>query len=169
MADPQVTPVTPPVADEPNKLDPLAELQAQVAQAQENERRARADYKNLQRYTQEERVKLFKLAGRELVERLLDPIHHLGLAATQLKDPGLTMVVGQFTQTLKEYGLIELEVMGQTFDPIKMEAVETLGGEPTVSKVVRPGFALNGEVIQVARVVVGNQAKSEQASTSKDS
>lgn len=144
-------------ADETEKLQ--AELEKTVAQltiCQERERRAQADYQNLLRRTQEEKARLIALANADLLHELLQPLDHLEMAAQQLQDNGLQMVVAQFAATLSQFGLEKIEVMNQPFSVETMEVVDrqTEAGE-TVVKVVAPGYRLNGQVIRHAKVIVG--------------
>src|SRR4051812_31121241 len=108
--DQPVQPVQADVAtDEMHELEvQVMELQEKLAQAQEKERRAVADYANLTRRTQEERLRMIKLAAREVIESVLQPLEHLFLAKEQLKDPGLNMVYQQFQQALEQSGLEEI-------------------------------------------------------------
>ncbi len=133
----------------------LAEMQLQVYQAQEREKRALADYQNLVRRHQEERGKLLKFANRELIESMMQPISHLAIAAQQIKDQGLDMVVQDFRKVLEEAGLEEINPLGEIFNIETMEVIDKEGKGETVIKVVKPGYKLNGEVIQHAKVIVG--------------
>lgn len=133
----------------------VEELQAQLAEAQEREKRALADYQNIIRRNQEERLRIVKSATHEVVSRLIEPLHHLNLAAQQLNDPGLDLVVTQLWQKLNEMGLQEIKVLGKPFDVETMEVIDKKGNGNVVKEVMTPGYSLNGEVIQHARVVVG--------------
>ncbi|MDQ3008621.1 MAG: nucleotide exchange factor GrpE [bacterium] len=148
---------------EPVELDDL-ELELQQAQealiaAQESERRSLADYQNLVRRTQADRIKMAKMANQELVVALLQPLDHLELAAKQINDQGLTMVVTQLWQTLNQQGLEKLDIDGKKFDPVLMEVVDKNGEGDVVTSVLQQGYQLNGEVIQPAKVVVGTEIK----------
>ncbi len=132
----------------------VLELEQQLHQAQEKEKRSLADYQNLLRRTQEERLKSIKLANQTLLEELVQPLEHLEMAAGQLNDPGLNMVLGQLKKVLTEAGLAEIEVMGKEFDVNLMEVVEKQGEGNKVAQVVRKGYLLNGVVIQHAKVVL---------------
>jgi molecular chaperone GrpE len=136
-------------------VDELATIQQELTQAQEREKRALADYQNLVRRNQEERLKLLKLANRELIEALLQPIGHLTMAAQQINDRGLDMVVQDFWKVLEEVGVEEINPEGEKFDLETMEVVDKEGKGEVVTKVVKRGYKLNGEVIQHAKVIVG--------------
>jgi molecular chaperone GrpE len=138
----------------------LERVQAEVHTAQENERRAIADYKNLMRRTQEDRIKMVKMAGKNIIEAILQPFEHLYLAKEQLKDKGIEMVYQQFQQALQNEGLEEIAVLGKEFDPAVMEVVDKQPVDDKkqigkVIKVAKRGYTLNGEVIEHAKVIIG--------------
>jgi molecular chaperone GrpE len=138
----------------------IAELQEKLRKAEEDERRAYADYQNVTRRAQEERSKIVKLAAKDVVLALLLPLDHLNLAKEQLKDHGLTMVYQQFQQALLGQGVQEIDAMGQPFDEQKMEVIDKRPvtdplQENVVIGVTQRGYTLHGEVIRHARVVIG--------------
>lgn len=139
----------------------LAKLEEELLQAKNNELRARADYQNLVRRTQQERQQLIKLASKSMVSDLVQPLEHLSLAAQQLNDAGLNMVVSQFWQVLDTHGLQEINPVGEKFNIETMEVVDNPDSVPeeesVVISVVKRGYSLNGEVIQHAKVVVGKK------------
>ncbi len=162
----------------------VKKLQTELVAAQEAKLRALADYQNLIRRQQDDRAAFVKFACSQLVADLLQPLDHLDLASRQLNDPGLTMVVDQLWQRLREHGLEKLEVMGQPLDVNKMEVVDTKqsaeprierqetsdpGDEPklVVVEVRRPGYSLNSEVVQPTQVVMGQPVKSEESTPVK--
>lgn len=135
----------------------IVALQQALKSAQESERRALADYQNVVRRNAEQQAHFVKFATKEIVESLLEPLNHLDLAAKQLNDAGLNMVIDQFWQKLQDAGLQKKEVLGLPFDVDLMEAVKTEGAGEVVVAVHQPAYTLNGEVIQHARVVMGDK------------
>jgi len=142
-------------------LDQLQQELEQARQAEirakESELRSLADYHNLVRRTQDDRVKLVKFANRELIADLLQPLDHLSLAAQQLNDSGLTMTLQQLWKVLNEYGVEEVNPINQPFDVHLMEVVDKQGDGDIVVTVVKKGYKLHGEVIQHAKVIVGDK------------
>jgi molecular chaperone GrpE len=132
----------------------LLELRQQLIESLEREKRVLADYQNLVKRNQEDRVKFLQLANQSLVETLLSPLEHLSLAAEQIDDQGLNMVIRDFWQVLDEAGLEEIYPKGKKFDLETMEVVEKEGDEQIVTKVVKRGYRLNGRVIRHAKVIV---------------
>ncbi len=159
----QVKKATNTIETESEKMETdLQQIQEQLEQAhehiiqlQESERRALADYQNLVRRNREERASFVTYANKELIEGLLEPLSHLELAATQVNDTGMNMVIAQFWQKLEEFGLTKQDVMGQPFDVNTMEVAETQEPAEVVVRVHRPALMYNGEVLQHARVVLG--------------
>jgi molecular chaperone GrpE len=153
---------------ENEELNTLIEkLNGELELAREKERRAVADYQNLVRRSREEKVKVAKFASLDLVETIIDPLSHLSLAADQINDQGLNMVISQLWMKLNESGLEEINPFGKPFDVNTMEAVadpsqdnpevvteENEEAKLTVVKVVSKGFKLNGEIIRHAKVIV---------------
>ncbi|MCB9801488.1 MAG: nucleotide exchange factor GrpE [Pseudomonadales bacterium] len=139
---------------QPRLEEKVAELEAALSAASEREKRAVSDYQNLVRRTADERLRLIRMSNKDFVESLLQPLEHLSLAAEQIDDQGLRMVIDQLWQTLEQQGLEEMKVLNQPFDVATMEVVEKEGDGDVVSKVVSRGYTLNGEVIQFAKVVL---------------
>ncbi|MBU0578767.1 nucleotide exchange factor GrpE [Patescibacteria group bacterium] len=139
---------------QPKLQQEILELQQQLADSLEREKRVLADYQNLVKRNSEERIKFLQLANQSLVETLLSPLEHLSMAAEQLDDQGLNLVIRDFWQVLEEAGLEEIYPKGEKFDLSIMEVVDKEGEGQTVTKVVKRGYRLNGQVIQHAKVIV---------------
>ncbi|GIK84323.1 MAG: protein GrpE [Patescibacteria group bacterium] len=132
----------------------VLDLSNQLANAKRKEQLALADYQNLVRRTNEERSKVARLAARNFVEDLLQPLGHLTLASEQLKDAGLSMVVSQLWQALEQNGLKKIEALGKEFDVTTMEVADKGEQGQKVVKIVKDGYTLNDEVIQHAKVIL---------------
>ena len=133
----------------------IATLELENKQLAEKAARAVADYQNLERRQREEQAQIVSFAQEQVFGSLLQPLHHLSLAAENLKNQGLDMVVAQFWQVLAEQGLEEIKPVGEVFDAAVMEAVAKEGEGETVLAVVTPGYKLHGRVLQPAKVKVG--------------
>jgi len=138
-------------------------LEQELKAAQELEKRAVADYQNLLRRQQQERLEIIKFATGELVADLIQPLDHLSLAAKQINDQGLNMVVIQLWEVLKNHGLEEINPnIGDKFDLESMEAIASSAEEELViknpkskiSQVVGKGYRLNSKIIRHAKVIV---------------
>ncbi len=132
----------------------LAELEEKLVQSSEKEKRALADYQNLVRRNQEERLQIIKLANKELILSLIEPLENLRRAAKQIDDQGLDMIIYQFMQILKDFGVKKVEVMGQEFDEDLMEVVEKKKNGKKVIDVLRNAYKLNDKILCHARVIM---------------
>lgn len=136
----------------------IINLRTQLEEVERKYKRALADYQNLERQTRESQIRFAKLATQGFVEELIGPYDHLLLAAKHVKDKGLDMVIAQFRQVFETQGLKEIHPLGQVFDPLKMEAVDTKDGEEgKVIEVASRGYELNGIIIKPAQVIVGKR------------
>lgn len=143
------------------KKDSKAKEQDKLDQLSEQIKRAQADYQNLQRRTQQEKQQAVKYANQDLLEDLLQPLDHLSLAAQELQNQGLDMVIAQLWNVLEAHGLKEIAVLGKPFDVTCMEVVEAENAEDpdsgVVTGVVRKGYSYQDKVLQHAKVTIGAQ------------
>ncbi len=141
---------------DPDLLDKFEQLQQDLVNSQEREKRLLADYQNLIRRSEKERSKVAKFANRDLIEALLPVIGNLDKAAEQSDNELLDMVAKQLWSVLNQVGLERIEAKGKEFNVETMDAVDKQGKGETVVEVIEPGYRLKGEVIQYAKVVLGN-------------
>lgn len=121
-------------------------------------KRSLADYQNLQRRVQEEKVMWIKTASKELLLKLLPVLDTLMLAHKHLSDKGLDLSINQFLQVLHSEGVQKIETQDQEFDPQTMEAIGTQEVDKKQGKVieeVRAGFRLHDTILRPAQVIVG--------------
>src|SRR2546430_602084 len=81
--------------------DACADFKQQAEESEGKYRRALADYQNLQKRVQEERLALIQAANKELLLRLLPVLDTLELANKHVQDEGLRVSISQFLDTLK--------------------------------------------------------------------
>jgi len=126
----------------------------EIVKLQESQRRVLADYQNLVRRNRDERIALIKMANREIVESLLEPLDFLRKAAEQIVDQGLDMAINQLDENLRGFGLEEVKVLGKKFNSETMEVIEKRGDGEKVVEVILSGYRLNDNIIRFAKVVV---------------
>lgn len=135
-------------------------LLQQLEELDQKYKRALADYQNLQRRTLEEKREWAKFSNRDLVLKLLPILDTLMLAEKHTKDQTFVLTVGQFLQVLRDEGIERIKTIGETFDPMLMEAVETrIGEEHKVLEEVKAGFRSGDVILRPALVVVGKEQK----------
>lgn len=137
-------------------LDEVVELKKKVEEGEQKFRRALADYQNLEKRVQAQRRELILSANRDLLLRLLPILDTLQLAFVHLKDKGLELSIKQFSDILKNEGIVRIETKGKPFDPSTMEGISTQPGEENkVIEEVRAGYMLNDSLLRSAQVIVG--------------
>ena len=141
----------------PSEPVEIAQLQAELASCEEARKRALADYANLQKRTLLERQQYIAMAGAAILTDLITTLDHLELAATHFPDPSLRMITDELRRKLGDHGLRAMSVLGQSFDPQTMEAIELgPGAKNEVIKVQEAGYWLGEQVLRPAKVIVGN-------------
>lgn len=138
------------------EFDALKDLAGQL----ENKyKRALADYQNLQRRTQEEKVEWIKMAGKDILLKFLPVLDTLNLAQNHLQDKGIALSVDQFIRALADEGVTRIETLGKEFDPTTMEVVTTeerdTKNKNKVIEETRAGFMYYESVLRPAQVIVG--------------
>jgi len=150
----------------------LPQLKKEVAaSAQDYEKlywRALADYQNLKKRCDRERSELVKYGNERLILEILPSYNNLKLALRHARSrnpgdenisQGIEYVIRQFAETLGSYGVEEIQVNGRLFDHAEMDAVDKKAtGEKEldgkVAEELKPGYKLNGKVIEHAKVAV---------------
>jgi len=139
----------------PNESQNLAK---EICELNEKLARSLADYANLEKRIEAQRQFFFTIAVSGMITKMVDVLDDLYLAQEHLKDKGLEIAVNKFISLLKSEGLTETEVLGKVFDPQTMDCVDVGDGkQDTVLAVKKRGYALNGQNIRPAQVVVGRE------------
>jgi molecular chaperone GrpE len=120
-------------------------------------KRAVADYQNLEKRTEERRSEWILSANKDLIKRLLPGLDNLLLSDLHSNDEGVKIAIKHFMEILENEGVKKIKTEGADFDPNLMEAVSAVDGQDgKVVDEIKAGYTLNGELIRVAQVTVGN-------------
>lgn len=141
-----------------------AALEAQLKEEKNKYLYLYADFDNFKKRVAKERSDLLKFgwenAGRELLN-VLDNLERALLHAPTETDgtlmTGLKMVLQQFYASLEKQGIKRVAAVGQNFDPLHHEAVESVESDQPDGVVVKEhtsGFTLHGRLLRPARVAV---------------
>lgn len=171
--------------DEPSSSVPPADPAAVPAACPHCEeylagwKRAQADYQNLQRTAEQERIDRAKYANERLLRDLLPALDQLAVALSFLPSTaalppadktawdqwlvGIKAVETLWSQAAAQTGLERIPTDG-AFDPQIHDAVGQEASdrpEGAILRVVQPGWRLHGRVLQPARVIVASPPSSE--------
>lgn len=125
--------------------------------------RSRADFENFKKRNNETRRLAYEDGKNDVIKSILLIGDNLDRALLTIKDEqtkkGMEMVVKQFSETLKNIGVEEINPVGQKFDPNFAEAVMQVDAEEgeeseTIKQVFLKGYSANGKIIRYAQVVV---------------
>lgn len=145
----------------------VAELEEQLAAAQDQSLRVAADLQNIRRRAEQDVEKAHKFALEKFASDLLPVVDSLerGLELSSPDDEaikavreGMELTLKLFHDTLKRYQVDAVDPHGAPFNPEHHQAMamqESHHVEPnSVLKVFQKGYLLNGRLLRPAMVVV---------------
>lgn len=152
-------------ASEPE--DPMAGLEADLDRFRDLALRSQADFENYKKRAAREKEEAIKYANSSLLERLVAIIDNfeLGLEAAKGEAErsaiysGMTLVLKQLNDLLRENGLQPIEAEGKKFDPNLHEAIaheRSEFPEETVVRQTRRGYRFADRLLRPARVIVSS-------------
>ena len=123
-----------------------------------------AEFENYKRRTAKERIELFKTAGKDVLSSLVPVLEDFKRAISQegsnSDDEGINLIYNKFNETLKNQGLIEVEVnLGDVFDAEIHEAISQIPAEEDSQKgkiidIIQGGYKIGDNIITYPKVVV---------------
>lgn len=139
------------------KINKDQKLLKKCEELEQNWKRAVADYVNLKKRTESERIEFVKYATKELILDVLQALDNFESVLQHTDDKNFEVSVSFFRDILKRHGVEEINVINEEFDSNTSEAVELISGEKNkVLEVLQKGYLLNGLLLRPARVKVGN-------------
>lgn len=136
----------------------ISELEAKIAEMEENWKRALADYKNLEKRTAEEKAEIINFANVVLIEKLLPILDTLEMLEKHSEDVGVKLTIKELKNVLTGAGLEEINVeVGDPFNHEVMNAVSAENHEENnkkVKKIENKGYTFKGKLIRAVGVSV---------------
>jgi molecular chaperone GrpE len=146
----------------------IKELQKEKQEYLDGWQRARADYANLQKSTDEDRKRMRTLIEENFISELLPTVDSFLMAMSNKEawdkvEPawrtGVEYIYGQLMSTLESHELKIFGEVGDKFDPLKHEGVseeptDDKSKDHTLAKVQQKGFMLGDSILRPARVTV---------------
>lgn len=145
------------------KREEIEALKEEIKDYEGRWKRALADYQNLERRVGQEKEAIVQFANKILIQKFLGVFDHLEKAQEHLNDKGLVLVIKQFSDLFKEFGVKEIEVLNKEFDPNVAECVDIIeGDEGKVLSVYQKGYLLHDKVLRPAKVTVGKKKEDKE-------
>lgn len=136
----------------------IASLKAEVSQLEDQLKRTLADYQNLLKRQELQKLDYVKFANESLLSNLLPILDDLDRAADHIDDTGLQMVRDHLYKALESEGLKKTIPQGETFDHQTMDCVSTVKGpQNQVVSVLSPGYFYHDRLLRPAKVEVGQE------------
>ena len=172
-------------AEEAQPIDPkdaeLQKLQAENAALKEQANaaadkfvRLMAEFDNFRRRTAKEQLDLIETANGKLLEKLSEVLDNFERAAApennQQKDfdafsKGIQTIHDQSYKILTDAGLVQIDPVGQEFDPNEQEALMNQPSdtvpESHVVQVFQKGYKLKNKLLKTAKVIVSSGSASK--------
>ena len=149
----------------PKKKSPsIKELNESLKLEKEKYVRLFAEFENYKRRTAKERIELFKTAGKDVLSSLVPVLEDfkraISLEGSDSDDEGIKLIYNKFNETLKNQGLVEVEVnIGDIFDAEIHEAISQIPAQEDNQKgkiidIIQGGYKIGDNVITYPKVVV---------------
>ncbi len=145
------------------------ELEKALAEKQEyldGWQRAKADFINARKRDEEAQKEFTKYANEGLIAELVPVLDSFNMAmgnkevwekADKNWRTGVEYIANQLKKTLEDYGLKEIDPIGQKFDPLRDEAIEDGKESDIITTVVQKGYSLNGKILKAPKVKIGEK------------
>ena len=155
--------IQPETAAEQTPEDKIAALEASLEEANASVLYAKAEGENIRRRAFDDIDKARKFALEKFSNELLavkdslDAALNVGNADVESYKNGVELTSKQLSQVFEKFNIVEVNPMGEKFDPHKHQAISMLenSGEPnTVTSVLQKGYTLNERVLRPALVMV---------------
>ena len=158
-----------PTPDEEVASDPVAELEAKVAELTNDLQRKQAEFINYKRRVEDDRVRAVETGKQKVLTELLTVLDDLGRAEEHGElTGGFKAVADQLRGTLGKFDLVSFGEVGEPFDPNLHEAVFHAGEDPevdvqSIAQVMRTGYRVGDRVLRPAVVGVVDPGAAAQA------
>ena len=142
-------------------------LKTALAEKQEylnNWQRDKAEFINARKRDQEAQKDFARFSNESLIAELIPVLDSFNMAMGNKEvwekvdknwRVGVEYIYGQLKKTLEDFGLKEIDPMGQKFDPMRDEAIEDGKESDLVTTVIQKGYELNGKVLKAPKVKIG--------------
>ncbi len=161
--------------EEKEKENEIEKLKEELKRAEEERAdlydkllRLSAEFDNFRKRTQKELERFKELANEAIIKELLLILDNFERALEAVEKgsdletfvEGIKLIHRQFKETLKKFGVEEIEAEGVEFDPNFHEAVMQVEDEEkdnVIVQEVQKGYKLKGKLIRPSKVVVAKK------------
>ncbi len=145
--------------------DELSKTKQELDETTDRLKRIMAEFENYKKRSNKEKEMLYNSLLADIISGFLPVIDNLEKAVTAKTEDegyrqGIELVLKQFIDVLKKFGIEEIKTIGETFDPELHEAVSSIQdetkGEKEIVEEFRKGYKVGTKVIRHSMVSVAN-------------
>ena len=160
------------MADEPpeaDKVDIPDEGEGEASRVEELEKEiqyAKAEIANIRQRAARERSDLLRYGGASLANRIIPMVDVLTKAVESSEGgdsviEGVRLTLEGIRTALESEGIVQIEALGNAFDPTCMEAIATIPCPEdslpgSVIEVIEQGYRMHDRILRAARVIVAD-------------
>lgn len=132
------------------------DLKKNLEELENQLKRSLADYQNLEKRVEENRLEWIKMANKQLLLRLLPGLDAIFLAEKHTQDEGVKLSIKTILDIFETEGVKKIKTEEEDFNPNLMECIGTVEGEEgKVVEEIKPGYMLHDKILRAAQVTVG--------------
>ncbi len=153
---------------EEKQVDKETQLEEELGKEKDKFLRLFAEFENYKKRTSKERIDLFKTASQDVIQAMLPVLDDFDRASKEIEKSadealvkGVELIHNKLKETLKNKGLIEVEVKaGDSFNADDHEAITQIPApsddlKGKIVDVIEKGYKLGDKVIRFPKVVTG--------------
>mgnify|MGYP001027204382 CR=1 FL=1 len=160
----------------------VEKLKEEKAELMDKYLRALANYENLRKRTQEEKVKIYNFAIEEVFREILPILDDFSRAFDVLKKDGkkkgsrsfiegMHLIHLKLKNNLKKYQIEPFHSKGKEFDPSRHEAVHVIESEEEEGKIleeVEQGYKIGDKILRPSKVIVAKEKEDKSEDTKEN-
>jgi len=155
------------IEDSTKKEEVIKSTEELLAEEKDRYLRLFAEFENYKKRSSKERMDFYKYANQEMFNVLLPIVDDFERCVRELERTendslnGIKLIQNKFNNTLKDKGLVKMEVsVGDLLDVEKHEAITQIPApnedlKDKIVDIIETGYLLQDKVIRFAKVVIG--------------
>jgi len=139
----------------------IEELEDKIKELEDNNLRTHADFQNIKKRLEKEKLNSIKYAQEKFALDILDVLDSLYIAVQIIKDEkekeGINNTIKKLIDIFNKYNIAE--VLYDTFNPNLHQAVQSVDSDKDPGEIVdvlRKGYTIHDKILRPAMVLVSN-------------
>ncbi len=154
---------------ETEQIENIEDLKKELSESKNKYLRLYADFENYKRFVTKEKEEILTYCNEDIIREILTVIDHLEMAIQHSSDnnasmalvEGVELTLKEMKTTLEKFGLVGIEALGKSFDPLVHHAIAQVESEENEENMVvrelRKGYMFKDRVLRAALVEVSKK------------